>query len=256
MLAIKEFAVATILTFALCCDSKAASKINATTIAVAPYGIVTDEKTQGVYYEFMNLVLAELGEKYSNTVLPYARIAKDLTDGRADITIMFRYEHLAKDLMFVTALPKLTNVVLGKKSLNIDSPKDLLGKQVAYLRGAKFSSMIDKDPRIRKYYTVDINQAVALLGKNRVDAVIGPLSPIIYAVEQQKFIDELGHPLVISHRVPWLQISKKSPLIEQIEVIRTIAQRLIAQGKLRELKDKYRSKEARAWLKGVAIKDI
>lgn len=227
--------------------------LQARAISVAPYGIDEDGSEQGVYFEFLELILQQLQLPYTQTVAPYARISKDLQSGKADITIMFRYPHLSGDVEFIHPFPSLTNVVIGDVQLKLSTPHDLLNKRVAYLRGARFSRAIDDEARIDKYFTLDIAQAVAMLAKNRVDAVIGPLSPILYAADELQIIDKLGKPFAVSERTPWLQISKKSPLYNSKDTLRDITRQLMEAGQLTKLKNKYRSDEVKRWLKNSGV---
>ncbi|ALU44501.1 substrate-binding periplasmic protein [Pseudoalteromonas rubra] len=234
------------------------TQLKARAIAVAPYGIAesqADESLEykGVYYDFLDLILQQLHVPYIQEVAPYARISKDLRSGKADITIMYRYQHLADDVYFIQPLPSLTNVVIGDAGLSITHPNDLVNKKVAYLRGANFSNAIDQDPRIEKYFTLDIAQAVALLSKGRVDAVIGPLSPILYAADKLGIVDQLGKPFVVSERTPWLQISKKSPLASRARELKSITVTLLQEGWLTKFKQNYHSPKVKAWLKDSGI---
>ena len=151
------------------------------TIGFPPYGIQSRGEAAGIYYELANRLAHRAGLHAHNSIAPYARIKSELMSGHADMTIMFKYEELEPYVIYISALPPLKTIVIGLKGHTFDSVTSLHGKKLAYLRGAHFSDEIDRDDKIFRYRTTDFSQAVKMLLSGRVDAVIGPMDPIISA---------------------------------------------------------------------------
>ncbi|WP_415904139.1 substrate-binding periplasmic protein [Neptuniibacter sp. QD48_55] len=210
------------------------------TIGFPPYGIKGRSSTGGIYYEMANKLIEEAGYQPENSIAPYSRIIRELKSGKADMTIMFKYEELKEHVIYVAPLPALPTVVIGLKGTTFESVESLKGKELAYLRGAKFSEQIDKDPEIRKYSTVDFVQGVKMLKRGRVDGIIGPIDPILSAAKQLNDDFSLfGEPLVVKENTPWVQISKKSRDKLSIEKLNEAFKKLQSQNTLEALRDKY-----------------
>ncbi|WP_415906600.1 substrate-binding periplasmic protein [Neptuniibacter sp. QD72_48] len=210
------------------------------TIGFPPYGIEGPSSTGGIYFEMANKLIEQAGYHPENSVAPYSRIIRELKSGKADMTIMFKYEELKDHVIYVAPLPALPTVVIGLKGTAFESVESLKGKELAYLRGAKFSEQIDNDPEIRKYSTVDFVQGVKMLKRGRVDGIIGPIDPILSAAKQLNDDFSLfGKPLVVKENTPWVQISKKSKAKLSIDKLNEAYKKLQSQNTLEALRDKY-----------------
>lgn len=181
------------------------------TIDILPYGVKREKKTEGIYFDLANQLAAEAGYSANNYVAPYVRIIFELKSGQTDMSILFKYPELHDHVVYIAPLAPLRTVVISLKDTNIQSISALQGKTIGYLRGAKFSDAIDNDKRIKKLETTDFLQAVKMLIFGRVDAIIGPMDPIISAaLELGKDPQLFGQPLTVAERTPWIQVSKKS----------------------------------------------
>ncbi|WP_348704198.1 transporter substrate-binding domain-containing protein [uncultured Neptuniibacter sp.] len=210
------------------------------TIGFPPYGIQGTPEPSGIYYDAANMLLEKTGYSSENYITPYTRTMKELKSGHADMTIMFKYDELEDHVIYIAPLPSLKTVVIGLENNNFESVHALKGKVLAYLRGAKFNELIDNDPEILKHTTLNFAQAVKMLKRGRVDAIIGPMDPIISASkmlpnEQITF----GEPLILHENTPWVQISKKSQHKFSVEKLREAFKELMKEGMLTRLREKY-----------------
>jgi len=210
------------------------------TIAVSPYGIKTQGESSGIYYDLANNLLAKIGIESEHHIFPYGRIMHELKIGKTDLTIMFKYKELADYVDYIYPLPTLKNVVIGRKGSNYDSVSQLEKLSIAYLRGAKFSDDIDNNPEIIKQTVSDFHQGLLMLRKGRVDAIIGPMAPIMSAGKLLGLNREFfGKPLIVSERTPWLQLSKKSSSKVSAKKLRLIFSEMMEQGELKKIQLKY-----------------
>ena len=219
--------------------------LNINTIAVSPYGIEHADGNRGIYYELADTLTSS---KLNNSIFfhiehqisPYARIIHELKNGQTDLTIMFKYQELEQYVTYITPLPSLKNVVIGLKNSQFDNAYSLERKTIAYLRGAKFSDAIDHNRKITKVTTKDFQQGINMLAAKRVDAIIGPMEPILAAAQDlNKPADFFGQPLVVSERTPWVQISNHSELMSEIAGLKQHFDQLLSSGKLEQLRAKY-----------------
>ena len=210
------------------------------TIAVSPYGITSKGQLSGIYYDLANSLLAKAGIESEHHIFPYGRIMHELKIGKTDLTIMFKYKELAEHVDYIYPLPTLKNVVIGRKGTDYHSVKQLEELSIAYLRGAKFSDDIDNNPKIIKQTVSDFHQGLLMLKKGRVDAIIGPMAPILSSAKNFGLSKEFfGKPLIVSERTPWLQISKKSKNKVSTEKLKAIFSQMMAQGELKNIQQKY-----------------
>lgn len=218
------------------------SKIVIRTIGVAPYGIQRHANSSGIYFDFANLLAKKAGYKATNNIYPYARIINELKTGQTDMTIMFRYKKLNDHVINVAPLPSLKTVVVGLRGTSFTSIDQLKGKTIAHLRGANFSDAISKDSEILKVGTTNITQGIRMLMLKRVDAIIGPLTPIIDAAKQiSKEGEEVvfDTPLIVGERTPWIQISKKSTDRISVEKLKAAFLEMEKQGTLKAIEETY-----------------
>ncbi len=164
----------------------------------------------------------------------------ELKIGKTDLTIMFKYKELANYVDYIYPLPTLKNVVIGRKGNDYHSVKQLEKLSIAYLRGAKFSDDIDNNPEILKQTVSDFKQGLLMLEKGRVDAIIGPMAPILSAAKKIHLgKDFFGKPLIVSERTPWLQLSKKSHDKISPQQLKAVFSQIMAQGELKRIQLKY-----------------
>jgi len=219
-----------------------AAVVQVRTIGVSPYGIESTDNPSGIYYELAEMLAHDLDYKVEHYIYPYARIIHELKSGQTDLTIMFKYKELEEYVVYIAPLPAIKNVVVGLKNQNYSSIAELQGKTIAYLRGAKFSDVIDNDNNIKKAYTQNFKKAVEMLAAGRVDALIGPYEALLSAAKEVGFSSKFfGKPLVVSERVPWLQMSKMSQHKAFINKLYKSFEKIIQSKKLEKLRIKYTS---------------
>lgn len=212
--------------------------INIRTIDVSPYGIIENGQNSGIYYELSNMLFEKT--TFENVISPYARIKHELQTGQADVTLMFKYPELEPYVHYITPLPALRNVVIGKRGTLISSIDDLNGKVIAYLRGAKFSDKIDSAENISKQYVNNFEQGVHMMRLNRVDVIIGPLSAILYSAKSIGVSKHFfGQPFTVSSKTPWLQVSRKSVDKLDLYALEKKLKALIKVGSFTRLNEKY-----------------
>ena len=214
--------------------------IQVRSIGVAPYAFSNDSIDRGIYFEVANLLLKRLGYSHRNRVAPYARIIKELQTGQTDLTIMFKYKELDDYVTFLAPIPALKIVVLGLKGHGFKAINDLKGKRLAYLRGAKFNDEIDENSEIIRFDMINFEQGVQMLLLGRVDAIIGPLEPILFAsIQLTEKSDLFDAPLVVGERTPWLQVSNKSLKKLPIDKLEKEFRLILDGGEFGKIRQKY-----------------
>lgn len=217
--------------------------VNIGSIGLAPYGIDNDGELSGIYHDLANEIAINAGYQTNSIVAPYARIIKSLKHGDIDIAIMFRNPALEGYVEYIGALPSKKTVVIGVPGNEVHNIQELQGKTITYLRGAQFSEEIDNDESIKKLLVANYMLGIKMVLAGRADAIIIPEQSLQQAIVELARIEKikvnLGQPLVVRERSPWIQISKKSVAYLDIEKLRQSFIALQAQDRPQALKEKY-----------------
>lgn len=117
---------------------------------------------------------------------PYARILHSLKSAELDVALIFKNSHINNDVDYIGPVSHSKIVIISKPQLKIEKYTDLhVLKSVAVIRNAQFDDKFDNDHLINKVNVDSYQQAARMLKHNRVDAMIGSLIGIEYALHQQ-----------------------------------------------------------------------
>jgi len=169
------------------------------TIALPPYGYSEKGQPKGLTYELGNAIATEAGLTPTNSILPFARAMEEIALGKVDAIIMFpnpTIDSCAENLGLV--LPMET-IILGRAGTPLRSLRDVRGKTLATIRGAKYDDRISKKNGIILYPTDSYSQSLKMLLAKRVDAVVGPKMGLYFTAKRDAIPKRaLGAPLVLS----------------------------------------------------------
>jgi len=192
--------------------SALAETLRIVTINLPPYGYVENGHDTGLNYELCNLIAFEAGFEPENRIVPLARGVEDIASGKADIILMFpnpKINAVSKNLGLI--LPMET-VIFGRAGSVYRSLKDVRGKTVATVRGAKYDDRVTKKSGIILYPTESYSQSLKMLLANRVDAIIGPKLGLYFTANKNGYPKHVfGTPLVLSVAPGSVFISNKTP---------------------------------------------
>lgn len=155
-----------------------------------------DEETgqyQGVVVDYIRALSIELGVDIRVEPLVWEEALKSLAEGKTDMCDMFPSEQRAKYYDFSDPIYNLRGIILTHKDENsIYSYKDLAGKKVAIPKGDYGVEFLkSKVDNIDFVYTSDIYNAIKLIEKGKVDAVVGDEPVISYFVDKMGLKEEL-----------------------------------------------------------------
>jgi len=222
-----------------------AEKLDIVTIDLAPFGYneTFDKVPRGIFFDFANQVVQEVGVEYDNIVKPYARVVHELKVGMADMTIMFPSDQVRKIAHLVEPILMLENIVVGLPSSRYDRYEDLFGKTLGSIREAVYDQRVSDAKDINLYYTNNYKQSINMLLAKRFEGIIGVKRSIDFELSRLGYSsDILGSPLNINKKQAWLLISNKANLSNEIvERIRISAVRLKKEHRIEQILKKYRN---------------
>jgi ABC-type amino acid transport substrate-binding protein len=222
-------------------ESAMAGPLKVETIDVAPFGFLgADGKPTGMWYEIVNLITQEAALPGENVLTPFARTAKDLEDGTADLVVRFSNEQLDKNSISIAPVVLLPTVVIGPKGAGFKQVPDLRGKTVGILRGGTYGAAFSGDELIKKFEANDYTQEINMLAAQRLDAAAGSAIGLFYeAAKRGLSKDQLSEPLLLGSQNVFLLFSKKTADDKTVAALRAAVEKLQKQDAFAKVINKY-----------------
>ena len=153
-----------------------------------------DGQYKGGVIDYMNSLSVELGVEIDFKPLVWEEALKQLKEEKTDVCDMFYSEKRAKDYIFSDPVYLLRAVILVKNdNKNIKGSSDLENKTIAMQKEDYAVEYIkDKIRENAEYVLVNnIEEAIELLVKNKVDVVIGDEPVVTYFSSSKNLNNEL-----------------------------------------------------------------
>lgn len=201
--------------------------------AFAPFAYYTAERDapavpQGVVVELYNILAQELAVNFSIQMTPYARALENLKVGSMDIAILFKNDSLQGYVAYVGPISGSAVIVItapGQRITQYDDLHQLM--RVAVIRQAQYSPRFDQDEGINKFPVANYIQALRMLSRDRVDAVVGSRSGIQHAIDTLGMNDaDWAEPYMLARKQWWLHVSKQSQYIDLVPAMQRAVEKL------------------------------
>ena len=218
-----------------------AAQLSFITIDVAPWAFTEKGSSRhlGIFPDLVDEIEKLSGHKISITLTPYARINRELANGRQDCTILVadkEREQLTKrgGLLFDHPVG-----VIAHKSIKLESYEDLAKLRISLLRGSVISERFNSDENLIKEFDTDYLISLKKVKRRRLDAIAGALPTIQYLANNNGMRGLLGAPLQLSSEPIYLQCSKKSEKIKYMQDIDNAIMQIKENGTLYKIIQKY-----------------
>lgn len=218
-----------------------ATPLRIATIDGPPWGFVgADGKPAGMMYEISNRIAQEAGFAFTNQLIPYARIAPAMAQGKADFVLRFSSEEMVTVAVPVVTVVTMPVIAIGPKGRQFKNLEDLRGNTVGIVRKSRYTDAFDNDPLIRKYEADNYVQIVRMLKANRLDAGVGASAGLLYSAYMAGLRPgDLGQPLVIGSNDFVLHLSKISATPDIVNALGLAVKRLNQRGEIKKIIDTY-----------------
>jgi polar amino acid transport system substrate-binding protein len=210
-----------------------ARPLNFGVMDLVPYGYIDDQGSHVGLFSTMNRAILKEGRfEGESRVIPTKRLTQQILAKTTDCAIFHRTTWSATHLLLVASIGEpLRTLIITYKDNPVTSYEDLLGKQIATLRGSHFGHKFDGDKRLDKLFVEDYYQGAKLLKSGRVDALIGTDLSLYYVLEKAKIpFQDLAEPLVLKTRTMWLHCSQPPTQNFPLEAVRQGVVRLRERG--------------------------
>ncbi len=218
-----------------------AESLKIATIQLKPFGFFDkDKNSKGILYDLSSRIAKDAGFSYENRIVPYARVMKELADGTSDFSLVYTNDTLEKYALQVMPVMTFENIIIGLKGTKFDSLNALHGKKIAVVRGAKYDNAFSADKAIVKIKTYDYQQAVKILVRKRVDAIIIARTGFYFMIKQMGIPrDKFGVPLVVNTKDSYLHFSKKKADGKIISALKASAEKIKQNNIVQKIRDMY-----------------
>lgn len=223
-----------------CPHLASAERLNVVTVALPPYGYVEQGEPVGLTYDIGDALTEEAGYKPNNRIVPLARAMSLIEAGTADIVIMFPNPDIEQAAENLGLVLEMETVVLGRADTRFRSLRDVRGKILASVRGARYDARISKKNGMVVYPTESYSQSLKMLMAGRVDGVVGPRLGLFFAAREVGVpAQAFNEPLHLSQTRSCLFLSKRSATPEKRKRLQKALDRLRSGSDLERLKGNY-----------------
>lgn len=208
------------------------SPVRFATSTVKPWGMVNEGVPEGLLIELLQGLEAETGINATNVMLPYPRVIHALYGGEVDMAVLFDSPSALSTAIRVGHVVDTRVLVIGRAgAAPLTDVQALQGRLVGYIRGSRYGPSFDEARHFRKLPVNTMMQGLAMLVRNRLDAMTGTDQSFFWALKEMQLAPErLSLLTVVSGATGSLYMSKISPRQALIPVYREALLRLKARG--------------------------
>ena len=193
-------------------------------------------KLKGIYYDISRAIEKESGLRFEYRLLPYKRMIVNLQSGDVDFSIFTSAER-KKTFIQVGLVQHRPVGVVALKGRTLTDYDDLGRLRIGVMRGGKYDDRFDKDGKLKKYEVKDYTIGMAMLGKQRIDALAGSLLNIYYKARASGI--EPGPNFIFKKKQAWMQFSKKSSRKQHVPALRQALAKLYKKDQFIPLHEQY-----------------
>ena len=163
------------------------NKIKVSVPSFAPFNSFSGmPQCQGATVLAVQSIVSKLDVGMELDNYPYARILHSLKSAKLDIALIFKNNSIKSYIDYIGPVSFSKIIVISQPNITINSYEDLKTvKNIAVIRNAQFDTRFDNDRSLKKINVDSYQQAISMLKHGRVDAVIGSLIGIDYALHQK-----------------------------------------------------------------------
>jgi polar amino acid transport system substrate-binding protein len=209
------------------------------TIELGVGGRLEDGRPTGFCYDLGNALAREAGFEPENRLVPLARGVEEVSLDLADMIIVAPDERLDEAAENVGKVETLVIVAWGRVETPLRNKRDLIGRTVAVVRGSRLDRERAGELRIIPFPCRNHELGFKMLMAGRVDAVIGPLQGLTFAVEKIGLRSRfLGEPLVLGEAPVNVYVSRRLPSAARNRLRRAL-ERFLEDGTVARLRGRY-----------------
>lgn len=194
----------------------------------------------GIVVDIASALSRESGLTFESTLIPAARIGRDLKNGDTDLSFIARTDERDGDVIYLGYLFTLDSILLARPGTLLRSYDDVAPLRVGILGDVQLNSHFDHDSNLKKIEFRDYEAMVDTLLAGRIDAVAGNNVSIELLLAKRGFGQISSWPrLLLQKSQVWAQMSKRSPFQQNTKKLHEAIERLRNQGFFEHLIERY-----------------
>jgi len=207
--------------------------------SVEPWGIHSAGENQGLLVDIIDALARETGIAVDVELQPYPRVVHSLYSGRVDFAFLFDSPSTRTSATRIGHLVESRMIVVGPAdSAPLNSLKELEGKTVGFIRGAKYGADFDDATHFHKAPVSSMSQGLAMLIRNRTDAMAGTDQSVYWAMRKMNVgAKRLSKLYVMGGTSGSLYISKTSEHQKLIPIYKKALEKLRQNGTIEQVFD-------------------
>lgn len=189
------------------------TKLKASVPSFPPFNyFVENSQCAGASVVALEMIFEKLNVELELVSYPYARILHSLKNAELDLALIFKNNSISHDINYIGPLAYSKIIILSQPNHTINQYDDLQAlKRIAVIRNAQFEKKFDQDKGLNKVSVDSYQQAIRMLKHGRVDAVIGSLIGLEYALLQQNMNQDMLSNVFYLGKKEWgLHLAKNS----------------------------------------------
>lgn len=230
------------LVAAVICSTIFLAKITLANEPVVIKAAVAKEFKDGLHTSYLRYFARQLDMEINIVSMPLARRIVEVQKGNLDLIVGLQYSQVrADELIFI--LPAYESLsfrffALNDNASKINSYRDLSGKAIGVIRGARYYPAFEQDSQIKKYPFKDLQTNIDMLLHGRIDLFVHyeeSTLPMLKLMAVDHLIKKINHQPKHSHQ-HYLAISKNSLLATKQRQLISIVERGLKQQDFMQLR--------------------
>ncbi len=202
-----------------------AEEIRALIMEIDPFGMIKNDRPEGLYYDIAVEVIKKAGYVPNVQVVPFARAHLEVIKGSADFTIMFSTSELDEKTIRSREIFYFANLLIPQKGIVLKKIKDAEKFSIGRLRAGCSDLLDQKKLNLNLAEFNSYDQGLLQLVNKRLDILCGSIIPVSYSMKKMNMkFSQFGEPLVLSKRKTYFHFSKKLDTNKRIKLMKAIDQ--------------------------------
>lgn len=229
-------------------DSPERQHLRGAVFGFAPWGMTVDGRSigaralphgqeyAGVMPDMIHAISKSIGEPVELVPVSYTRMFALLKSGQVDFAFFFRSNDSEKIAKPLVKTHEMRTVIVTRPETALTVRGSIDDLIFASPRSVRYDPAFDQNKKLQRIFTLDYTEAVNLLAKKRVTAVIGPDIFLSYSFRLQGLV-AADYVILkpVSRNDVYLQFSYRSPLIHKMDQVAEVAQEMTDQGVFRQI---------------------
>lgn len=195
------------------------NKLSVSVPSFAPFNsFLGHPQCNGVSVMALQEITKDLNVALTLKAYPYARILHSLKSAKLDLALIFKNTTISNEVDYIGPVSFSNIIILSQSDKAINNYDDLHNlKNIAVIRNAQFEEKFDQDKSLNKVSVDNYRQAVSMLKYKRIDAVIGSVVGIEYALHQEGMSNNILAKAFNLGKKEWGLHLTKSPQHEKLK---------------------------------------